>query len=53
MDKNLLGKLQTTQNLLDSLLPKPQSAPPNIYGEYNILIAYQIIAVRQIACQIA
>ena len=33
MDKNLLGKFNLQNNLLDPFLPPPQQAPPNIYGE--------------------
>ena len=33
MDDNLLGKFHPNQKFLLSLLPEPQSAPPNDYGE--------------------
>ena len=34
MDNNLLGKFSVSDSLLEKQLPEPQSAPPNIYGEF-------------------
>ena len=39
MDENLLGKSHPNHKFLLSLLPDPQSAPPNIYGESPDMLA--------------